>query len=174
METENEGMEEEEEEILENRRKDVGGRDLQTNPSHNESMEDEIDSDDYSIVGDNIDKFVRPRYMRVGTGNEQLHYFHYFAVADRVDASNLSSTPPKPPSSAPCECALSMLPSVNDDKAMKCNFVTLVSRVISTHLESIGFDSSELVDWHIPHEYKKQMSKKSEVVCINGRSAHIL
>ena len=27
----------------------------------------------YSIVGDNIDKSIRPRYMRVNSGNQQVH-----------------------------------------------------------------------------------------------------
>ena len=65
--------------------------------------------------------------MRVVTSNQLLHYFHYFAALDRVDVSNFSSTPPKLPICTPHECALSLLPSVEDDQALKCNFVTLVS-----------------------------------------------
>ena len=34
----------------------------------------------YTIVGDNIDKTVKPRYMRAESqGNNSLHYFHFFA-----------------------------------------------------------------------------------------------
>ena len=29
----------------------------------------------YSIVGDNIDKSIKPRYQRIGTGNRQIHTF---------------------------------------------------------------------------------------------------
>lgn len=41
----------------------------------------------YKLVGDNIDKNVRPRHM---TSENQIHYFHTFAVQDRVDLSSFS------------------------------------------------------------------------------------
>lgn len=40
----------------------------------------------YRLCGDNIDKTVRHRYMRTSS----LHYFHSYAIADRIDFSNLS------------------------------------------------------------------------------------
>ena len=38
----------------------------------------------FKIVGDNIDKTVRPRHMRSDRQAESLHYFHSYAVKDRV------------------------------------------------------------------------------------------
>lgn len=87
---------------------------------------------------------LKPRYMRAGYGNQQLHYFHFFAVPDRVNWSHLSAIPPSQPKITPSACI----------------------RILATHLESTGFDCTKLVTWHISHEYQKQMSKKSEVVCI--------
>lgn len=118
----------------------------------------------YSIVGDNIDKSIKPRYQRIGTGNRQLHYFHFFAASDRVGVNELT-TPPMPPTITPEMCASSLLPSPTDDRAIHQNITTLVSRILATHLETLGFDCTRLAEWHIHHEYEEEMAKKSEVVC---------
>lgn len=44
----------------------------------------------FKIVGDNIDKNVQPRFMRVDAPTRSLHYFHAYAVKDRVDLSSFS------------------------------------------------------------------------------------
>lgn len=132
--------------------------------SQNSTVTDNPLSSTYTIVGDNIDKSIKPRYMRVDSGNRLLHYFHYFAVRDRIDAANLSVSQPPPPTLTPAKCAISLLPSPDDDKEIKRNITTHISRIIADHLETLGFDCSSLVEWHIPHKYQEQMSRKSEVV----------
>ena len=109
----------------------------------------------YSIVGDNIDKKVKPRYMRAGHGNRDLHYFHCYAVRDRVDNS-LSTSPPKlPPRASADTCAFSILPSIDDDRVTRENMIIVVSRVLATHMESrLGLDCTKLVKWHIDHNFK--------------------
>lgn len=37
----------------------------------------------FKIVGDNIDKNVQPRFMRVDASTRSLHYFHAYAVKDK-------------------------------------------------------------------------------------------
>ena len=44
----------------------------------------------FKIVGDNIDKNVRPRHQSIDTRTKSLHYFHAFAVLDWVDLSSQS------------------------------------------------------------------------------------
>ena len=39
----------------------------------------------YKLVGDNIDKVVKPRHMRIDHQAKSLHYFHSYAVKDRID-----------------------------------------------------------------------------------------
>ena len=41
----------------------------------------------FKIVGDNIDKIVRPSNQRVDHQTRSYHYFHSFAVLDRIDLS---------------------------------------------------------------------------------------
>ena len=43
----------------------------------------------FKCVGDNIDKNVKPRYMRTDTKTRSLHFFNAYAVQDRVNCSNL-------------------------------------------------------------------------------------
>ena len=53
----------------------------------------------YRLCGDNIDKTVKQRYMRSDaykTGS--IHYFHSYAVADRIDFGSLPETTPPLPS----------------------------------------------------------------------------
>lgn len=120
----------------------------------------------YCIVGDNIDKYIKPRFERIGaSGNTQLHYFHYFAALNRISVDELSaSLPLKPSSISHANIARSLLPSSEDDAIMRKNVITLVSRILATHLETMGFDCLRLVDWHISHKYKDEMARKSEIV----------
>ena len=46
----------------------------------------------YVIVGDNIDKNIRPSYQRQDHTTQSLHYFHSYAVLNRVDISRLSDS----------------------------------------------------------------------------------
>ena len=97
----------------------------ETNQQANlEHIEDKGEIVTYTMVGDNLDSTIKRRYMRVGQGNLSLHYFHFFAALDRLNLSKLSfSAPPKPTKTAK-ECALSLLPSIADDHALRSNFIT--------------------------------------------------
>ena len=50
----------------------------------------------FKIVGDNLDKYVKPRDMRIDAQASTLHYFHMYAVRDRLDTSQLSEELPQP------------------------------------------------------------------------------
>ena len=84
----------------------------------------------FKIVGDNIDKTVRPRHVRLDRQTQSLHYFNSYAVKDRV---NRSDTVPDPPSSPNL---LSLLPDKEDVSEMKHLFEIHVSRII---VENISF-----------------------------------
>ena len=77
----------------------------------------------YKIVGDNIDKNVRRSFQRVDRTTRSLHYFHSFAVLDRVDLSSASDEPAAKPILF-CD----LLPSTADIANLKETFVILVSR----------------------------------------------
>ena len=48
----------------------------------------------YIIVGDNLDKSIKPRHMTFDHQTQSIHYFHYYAVQDRINISHLSNDRP--------------------------------------------------------------------------------
>lgn len=118
----------------------------------------------YKLVGDNIDKTVKPRYMRSDRQAQSLHYFHFFAVKDRVPSIGLSDIPPSAPCHTTDELYRCLMPSNDDSDALHSNFETHVARILVTHLPVMKLAFDDIVDWHIKHPHYKQMSQRSDVV----------
>lgn len=112
----------------------------------------------YKLVGDNIDKDVKPRQMRFDYQTRSLHYFHTYALQDRVDLSSLSDEPRPLPT--PIDLTV-ILPDKADDECLQNNFAILMSRVVCKY---VPFFSRYKAERHIKHEYSRQMSHKSVVV----------
>lgn len=119
----------------------------------------------FKLVGDNLDKSVKSRYLRLeGPRNKSLHCFNSFAVQNRIDFSHLPDALPSSGSNRPLQLASALLPSSEDDKALRRNFVVLISRILATHIPFFKFSFDDVVEWHIEHMYYEQMSSKSVVV----------
>lgn len=115
----------------------------------------------YKLVGDNIDKDVRPRNMTMEYQTRSLHYFHIYAVKDRINLSNQSDSPPVPnPDNLHLE---ELLPSCDDEQMMNRNFATLIGQCLVKYMPFFKKFGAGL-ERHIYHEYSEAMSKKSEVV----------
>ena len=130
----------------------------------------------YKIVGDNIDFTVRARYMRTdGRQDQSLHYYHTYAIRDRIDLSRFPFHFPKIPhptnSSTLRSLALEMLPSSSDNTALSNNIAILVSRVLVENLSFFKSTFSDVVKWHIEHKHSDEMCKKSEIVSISPLTA---
>lgn len=121
----------------------------------------------YSLMGDNLDTNVKSRYRRIdGHHGESLHYFHSLAIKDRISQlSELEIAPYHICLNSPTTMASELLPSVNNDLSLMNVMVTIVSRVLTTYLPYFAFSCTDIVTWHIEHEYYKEMSTKSNVVC---------
>lgn len=119
----------------------------------------------FRICGDNIDKNVKARHMRLDNRNQSLHYFHLYAVENRVDFASFSDEPMDNSSLSDMrQVAKSMLPTAGDDAILRRNISTLILRVLCTHLDFFKSSFHGLVDWHIQHRYYQEMSTKSVVV----------
>ena len=119
----------------------------------------------FKIVGDNIDKNVKPRYLRSeGHQNRSLHYFHSYAVRERIDFSHLPDILPPSCMNSPQRVALSLLPSKEDDQVLRQMFVTHVSRVLCKYMSFFKFSFEDVIQHHIRHPFYDEMSAKSEVV----------
>ena len=118
----------------------------------------------FKLCGDNVDKTVKVRFMRFDKGNISLHYFHSYAVLDRIDLSGLSDSYVASCLPSPRNIAASLLPSEPDDQSLKRHFSILVSRVLVTHIKFFSFGFDDVVQWHIEHKFSNEMAKKSVVV----------
>ena len=73
------------------------GKNPQTDPTvnHQESIAEELCPFEWfglKIVGDNVAKSVKPRLMQTDRQNQSFHYFHLYAVRDRINLTDTSET----------------------------------------------------------------------------------
>ena len=78
----------------------------------------------------------------------------------------IPETTPPLPSVDVLQLATSLLPSPDDDVALRKNFATLVSRILFGSIDFFMLTFDDVVEWHIKHEFYEQMSRKSDVVSI--------
>ena len=119
----------------------------------------------FKIVGDNIDKMIKPRYMRSDRKNQSLHYFHMYAVRDRINLSDSCENQRPAPKNPPLE---ELLPSPDDCKQLHSNKEILVTQILARHMSFIAENFGDVVIHHISHPYSKEMSQKSEVVSLSN------
>ena len=119
----------------------------------------QIRTPSFKLVGDNVDKTVRPREETLETHSKSLHYFHSFAVRDRCDIADDPSLPDMDNINVDL-----VLPTAADHISLKKNMTVLMIRIIHRHM--IFFNKNVKVEWHIAHCFSKEMSQKSEVVSL--------
>ena len=95
-------------------------------------------------------------------GTRSLHYFHSYAIADRINFSNLSQETQPSRSLNSHTQALLLLPSLEDEEALKKNFKILISRILYDNIPFFRTSFDGIVHWHIKHCYYDEMSKKSD------------
>lgn len=115
----------------------------------------------FKIVGDNLDKTVRPRHQTLVSQTRSLHYFHSYAVRDRIDFSMFSEVAPQVDLKA--TDFESFLPTASDSAKLKDNFGVLIARILVKYIPAYT-TFSDIIPQHIPHQYSSEMSRKSEVV----------
>lgn len=125
------------------------------------SKESAITSESFKLVGDNIDKHVKPREMREDAQSQSLHYFNCYAVKSRLPDVNKSETASLPDYNTFQETKI--LPSDEDTTAIRENFEVLIGRVLKKHCSFFSKFATG-VPRHIKHENYKEMCKKSEIV----------
>ena len=115
----------------------------------------------YLLVGDNIDKTMKPRNMTGEHQTRSLHYFHVYALRDRIDLSDFSSEVPTPDISK--MNMEDLLPSTDDHLMLHENMAILMGRILHKYMPFIKKFGTGL-GRHIFHEHYEDLSTKSEVV----------
>lgn len=80
------------------------------------------------------------------------HYFHAYAVEDRVDFSNLSEEQPFSRTLDNKDLASMMVPTAEDDQVLFKHFKILIGRILVEFFKAT-FDN--VVTRHIKHSYSK-------------------
>ena len=125
----------------------------------------------YKVVGDNVDKKVKPRHMRSDNQSKDLHYFHLYAAKDRIDFSEASE---EPPSLNPDAILSELLPTADDIKDITSNFGVLISRKLIQYFPYFEKHFSDIVTQHIPHAHEEEMKKVSKVVSVINTHVYTL
>ena len=128
----------------------------------------------FKIVGDNIDKNVKPRHQTLERHTHSLHYFNSYAVQDRLNLHHFSNKPPQVNLQMLETSAI--LPSQEDVDALLHNFAILAGRIIHKYIPSLS-EIPHLVTDHIRHPHYQAMSSKSKVVrrmLSIGISCHVI
>ena len=97
---------------------DVNGSDHNTEVSQSSS-----EWKGFKIVGDNLDKNIRPSLQRFHNKTNSLHYFHYYALLDRLDLSACSEIVP-----TDLINLQEILVGMKDVSQLECDSITLISR----------------------------------------------
>ena len=118
----------------------------------------------YKLVGDNVDLTVNPRYMRMDNKLRSLHYYHSYAVQDRINVHDLLNERPSQTSISVQEKAKSLLPTESDDDVIVKNIKVLFARILFDTLQFFKIAFEDLIVEHITHCRYQEMSSKSVVV----------
>ena len=86
----------------------------------------------FSIVGDNIDKDVKPRSMCSGYQTCSLHYLYLYAVKDRIDLSQREDQPSVP--DLACINVEVLLPSNDDSQILRETMSISVAHILKKHI----------------------------------------
>ena len=113
------------------------------------------------LVGDNVDKTIKSRHMRVDKQGKSLHYFHCFATEDRFDLTMPEDVPPIPTNPQLFE---DLLPSDSDKSKLKELFSVHVARILCKHMPFFAEDFGQVIPEHLDHPMSSKMSQKSKVV----------
>ncbi|KAJ7331119.1 hypothetical protein OS493_020821 [Desmophyllum pertusum] len=114
-------------------------------------------SQKFRIVGDNWDLEVKARCQTKSQTNKSMHYFHAYAVKDRVVPKGLDSTGPQ---KSIDEIEMQeILPTPEVQEAIISDLAYIIPRVLVKYLTPYKA-FSKAVMYHIPHAHSKEMAEK--------------
>lgn len=132
----------------------------QTTEEHStQSEETSHEWQGFKIIGDNIDRTVRPQHQTSDSPTQSLHYFNSYAVQDCIVSSYSDTTPTINLETVSMD---SLLPTEDDLRELQLCFAIHNARVLTRHLCSLSAFAD--VATHIKHKYSTEMAKKSNVV----------
>lgn len=115
----------------------------------------------FKIIGDNLDRNIKPRHQRFDRQTRSLHFFNSYAVLDRCNFAALSDEVEAVQQPA-FDISL-FLPDDNDLKEITHNFSIIIGRIAHKYIPAFAKIPGISVQ-HITHKHHVEMSQKSKVV----------
>ena len=111
----------------------------------------------HRIVGDNWDLEIKARAQSTRLNNKSLHYYHMFAVADRVRGQNLPNdgAQKKLDDLRVEEC----LPTQDVQEKFAEDLQHILPRFLVKYLHAYSALRKAVI-YHIPHTHTRQMTQK--------------
>ena len=114
----------------------------------------------YRVGGDNADFKEKARFKTTKKNTRDHHHFQMFAVKNRVSGAHLPKEGPAVPHD---EINISeLLPTVEDNQALRHTWCVLIGRVISKYLPEMKWMENHLPS--LAHKHMKEAKTKSELV----------
>lgn len=117
-----------------------------------------------TLVGDNLDKQVAPRDMRIDHQVKSIHHFHYYGAFNRVEVTeDFQCSPNESQADIKSLPVSTFLPSASDCAALKANYAVLVERILVEDIPCFQHLKTHVTK-HIDHQYSEQMKEQSVTV----------
>ena len=117
----------------------------------------------FVIVGDNLDRNIKPRHQTLQSRTVSLHCFNSYAVKDRCDFSAFEDAQP-PPDLSLCDVN-QLLPQDGDVQKLIKVAAILVGRILVKFMPGFSEFKSLVID-HIDQSYSSEMAQMSCVVSL--------
>ena len=110
---------------------------------------------------DNLDVSLKRRNMTVEQQNQDYHWVNHNMVENRISGVSMATSAPKK-QLLDVE-NVRFLPSLEDQRSQKMNYIVLCSRVLISYFNVLEPLSDACIQ-HIPHKYSQEMSQKTNKV----------
>ena len=116
----------------------------------------------FVISFDNLDIHLDRKNMTMESQNKDFHWVNHQMVENRVSGAMLDSSAPK--ANLLDFCNLKFLPSMEDQKCQRLNYIILCSRILVDYFQFLAPLADACIQ-HIPHKYSNELSQKTKKVC---------
>lgn len=115
------------------------------------------------IVADNVDLEIMSRIQSKKRGNRSIHWTHQYALLDKVSLPSPGHDEQRPKGEIQF---IDLLPSAQVQENLVNRMAVLVGRVVTKYLK-VFKPLSKVAVYHIPHQFSKEMEKKSNSVSMH-------
>ena len=103
--------------------------------------------------------------MTMESQNKDYHWVNHQMVENRVSGVMLDSSAPKVDLLDVCN--LKFLPSIEDQRCQRLNYIILCSRILVDYFDVLAPLANACIQ-HIPHKYTNELSQKTKKVCFRS------